>query len=296
MSRYTRNTVVAAARVIGDLGHAEIDDLLLEWGIEGLAAGRDLGGRMSRGTAIGKFIVDNDGVNTAEGECVRSAIVRRARQRCDLLGEYTNGPERDRCQAFTVALANERVEDGTIAVAVESSAQPDVVRPEPQARRHADEGSRLMAAKIISNRVFVVHGRDDAAKDKVSLFLGRLGLDAVILHEQPNRGRTLLAKFQDEAASVSFAVVLMTKDDKGCLRNENNPKARARQNVVFELGFFIGSLGAQHVCALVEPGLEKPSDFDAIVYVEYGPNSGWERLLARELKEAGLPIKMDGLL
>lgn len=138
-------------------------------------------------------------------------------------------------------------------------------------------------------KVFVVHGRDAASKSEVARFLDKLGLEPVILHERPNAGRTLITKFQEESADIAFAVVLMTPDDQGALAG-CQMAPRARQNVIFELGFFIGRLGASRVCALVSGELEKPSDFDAVVYIQYSPQSSWKAELIRELRHAGLPV------
>lgn len=143
-------------------------------------------------------------------------------------------------------------------------------------------------------KVFIVHGRDNGTKTDVALFLTKLGCEPVILHERPNAGRTLIAKFQEESADIQFSVVLITPDDVGGLENASQ-KPRARQNVVFELGFFIGRLGPERVCALVKGKVETPSDFDAVVYVPYGEDSDWKRLLARELKHAGISINSEGL-
>lgn len=146
------------------------------------------------------------------------------------------------------------------------------------------------APRSLGDRVFIVHGRNDGAKQEVARFLEQIGIEPVILHERPNAGRTLITKFQEESAGIPFAVVLMTPDDLGGLAGEPQ-KNRARQNVIFELGFFIGKLGAPKVCALVAGDIEKPSDFDAIVYIQYGPNTGWKTELARELRHAG--VKLD---
>ncbi len=136
-------------------------------------------------------------------------------------------------------------------------------------------------------RVLVVHGRDEELKNAVARFLSKIELQEVILHEQPNRGRHILTKFQDEAADVAFAVVLMTPDDFGGLV-DSEPAARARQNVVFELGFFIGKLGPQRVVALVKGEIERPSDFDGIVYIPVDPSGTWKMALSRELNAAGV--------
>ncbi len=140
-----------------------------------------------------------------------------------------------------------------------------------------------------SRKVFVVHGRDNESKNEVARFLERIGLEVVILHERPNLGRHLLTKFQDEAGDVAFAVVLITPDDEGSLVGDA-PRKRARQNVVFELGFFIGKLGPARVVPLVKGDIERPSDFDGVGYIPLDPTGGWKVLLARELRSAGIPF------
>lgn len=140
-----------------------------------------------------------------------------------------------------------------------------------------------------TNKVFLVHGRADAPKAEVARFLEKLGLEVTILHERPNRGRSLIAKFEQEAADVSFAVVLMTADDEGGLKGDE-ARPRARQNVVFELGFFIGRLGADRVCALVQEGVERPSDFEGVAYVSLDALGAWKAEVTKELAAAKLPI------
>lgn len=139
------------------------------------------------------------------------------------------------------------------------------------------------------SKVFVVHGRDGEAMNEVARFLAQIGLEPIILHEKPNRGRHLLTKFQEEATGVGFAVVLMTPDDEGALVGDH-PYKRARQNVVFELGFLIGELGSSRVAALVKGEIERPSDFDGVGYIPFDAAGGWKGLLARELKAVGMPF------
>lgn len=151
----------------------------------------------------------------------------------------------------------------------------DVVRPSAKPRN--------------PRRVFVVHGRDQVVKDAVVEFLVELGLEPVVLHEQPSMGRHLLTKFMEEAELATFAVILMTGDDVG--GESSGPlNPRARQNVIFELGYFLSRLGQSHVCALVSPGLETPSDFDGIVYVPIDDGGQWRAELQRELTAADLPV------
>ena len=102
------------------------------------------------------------------------------------------------------------------------------------------------------SKVFIVHGHDRASKAEVAGFIRKLGFEPTILHERPNKGWALVTKFREEAAGAGFAVVLMTSDDLGKAETAVDLKLRARQKVVFELGFFIGKLGPERVAALVE--------------------------------------------
>lgn len=139
-----------------------------------------------------------------------------------------------------------------------------------------------------SNRVFLVHGHDNETKEAVARVLSKLGLDPVILHEQANRGRTIIQKFQDEAADVGFAVVLMSPDDE-----LTDGVKRARQNVVLELGFFLGRLGPARVAALKRGNVETPSDFDGVLYTPVDDAGMWRYQLAKELKAAGYQVDMN---
>ena len=141
-----------------------------------------------------------------------------------------------------------------------------------------------------TNEVFIIHGRDNEAKETVARLLETLGLEPVILHEQPNQGRTIIEKFE-EHAQVRFAVVLLTPDDVGSLKGkENHLKPRARQNVIFEFGFFIGRLGRKRVCALTKGDVELPSDYDGVVYVPLDDHGAWKMKLVKELKAAEFDV------
>ena len=147
-----------------------------------------------------------------------------------------------------------------------------------------------------AKRVFIVHGHDDALKNAVARVVERLGLDPVILHEQPSRGRTIIEKFL-AFSDVGFAVVLLTPDDVGCLRGEAAAalKPRARQNVILELGFFLGRLGRERVAAVYGPEVEMPSDYSGVLFVPYDDRGLWSLQLAKEMREAGLPADLNRL-
>ena len=150
--------------------------------------------------------------------------------------------------------------------------------------------SRVKMQPKNSNKVFVIHGHDNSARETIARFLEKLRLEPVILHEQPNKSRTIIEKFEDYA-DVRFAIVLLTPDDVGKLEGQlDNLRPRARQNVVFEFGYFIGKLGRDRVCALIKGDIEKPSDSDGILYIPFDDNNGWIMQLLRELKAADFDV------
>lgn len=145
-------------------------------------------------------------------------------------------------------------------------------------------------------KVFIVHGHDNEAKETVARFIERLSLVPVILHEQPNSGRTVIEKFE-VFSDVGFAVVLLTPDDVGAsLKDQKSLNPRARQNVILELGYFMGKLSRFRVCALYKHGVEIPSDYQGVFYIELDSAGGWKKKLAQELVEANFSIDLDGLL
>lgn len=146
------------------------------------------------------------------------------------------------------------------------------------------------------SKVFVVHGHDEGAREGVARFLEKLGLTAIILAEQPNRGRTIIEKFIDCAQEVGFAVVLLTPDDLGGESTAEAQKSRARQNVIFELGYFVGSLGRGRACLLRKGEVEIPSDLYGVVYTTMDSGNGWKIDLARELKDAGFEFDAEKVL
>jgi len=141
-----------------------------------------------------------------------------------------------------------------------------------------------------SKRIFIVHGHDEGARETVARFLERLGFEPIILHEQANRGRTVMEKVELNS-DVGFAVVLLTPDDEGCPKG-GTPAPRVRQNVLLELGYFLGLLGREKVCALKRGSVEIPSDFAGVVWESMDGN-GWQLALARELKAVGHEVDLN---
>lgn len=147
-------------------------------------------------------------------------------------------------------------------------------------------------------KVFVVHGHDNALKDETCVFLTGLGFEPIVLHRQPDGGLTIIEKFEKNA-DVKYAFVLLTPDDYGFKadelkkpENERVGEFRARQNVIFELGYFIGKLGRQFVCCIYK-NVTVPSDISGLIYKNVNKSIeevGYE--IIKELKNAGLHPKV----
>lgn len=151
-------------------------------------------------------------------------------------------------------------------------------------------------SKGLSKKIFIVHGRNNELKETTARLLEKLGLTPIILHEQLNQGKTIIEKFEDYS-DVDFAIVLMTPDDIGYFANESDsPKHRARQNVVFELGYFIGKLGRTHVAAIVKGNIEVPTDISGVLYIGVDNNDAWKIMLAKEIKGVGYNIDLNNLI
>jgi predicted nucleotide-binding protein len=147
-----------------------------------------------------------------------------------------------------------------------------------------------------TRKVFIVHGHDEEVKLKVARFLDKLELEPVILSEYPNEGKTIIEKFEHHA-DVAYAIVLLTPDDIGYKKGmQDYPKPRARQNVLLELGYFIGRLDRSHVCALYKGDVEIPSDYHGVLYESLDEGDGWQLKLAKEMKAVGIHINLNLIL
>jgi predicted nucleotide-binding protein len=158
----------------------------------------------------------------------------------------------------------------------------------------AQEAPAAVAA--VSRRIFIVHGRDGEMREAVARFIGEIGFEPVILHEQANGGRTVIEKFEAHSEPARFAVVLLSGEDEGRLKGTDNLAPRARQNVILELGYFVGKLTRARVCALKRGDLEVPSDIVGVVFEPYDDAGAWKQIIARELQAAGYVIDWNKVM
>ncbi|HSE82918.1 MAG TPA: nucleotide-binding protein [Thermodesulfobacteriota bacterium] len=163
----------------------------------------------------------------------------------------------------------------------------------------ADEKRVQVKSDEQSNEIFVVHGHDETMKQAVARTLEKLELRAIILHEKPNQGRTIIEKFTNYS-QVHFAVVLLSPDDVAHTRNAKPEEARyrARQNVIFELGYFVGKLGRERVVVLYreDDSFEMPSDYSGVLFVPFDHAGRWQFDLVRELKACGYSVDANKLM
>ena len=126
-------------------------------------------------------------------------------------------------------------------------------------------------SKFLSNKVFVVHGHDQALKTDVERFLHEIGLSPIVLHREVDQGATIIEKFEKHS-DVGYAIILLTPDDVSypvdqikVQESVRKVEYRARPNVIFEFGYFVGKLGRSNVCCLHKGDVVVPSDLDGLI-------------------------------
>lgn len=153
--------------------------------------------------------------------------------------------------------------------------------------RAAIEGGTGKDIGTPSEKVFVVYGHDQTARDQLEMMLRRWGLEPLILDKLPSEGQTIIEKLESYTTDVGFGVVLATPDDEGHRANRPDEKAyRARQNVVLELGMLLALLGRPRVAILLkqQANMERPSDVQGLIYIPFKDNLE---------KEAGLSLAKE---
>lgn len=152
---------------------------------------------------------------------------------------------------------------------------------------------------VYSNKVFVVHGHDHSLKTEVESFLHQIGLEPIVLHRQPDQGQTIIEKFEQHS-DVGYAFILLTPDEIAYTIGQENisdekrsKERRARPNVIFEFGYFVGKLGRKRVCCLHKGEVVLPSDLSGLVYKKIDKSLESQAFsIIKELKAAGYQIKL----
>jgi predicted nucleotide-binding protein len=152
-------------------------------------------------------------------------------------------------------------------------------------------------SQLEGNKVFIVHGRDDGAKANLETFIREIGLDPIVLHRQADGGLTVIEKFEKHS-DVGYAFILLTPDELAYLGSESSKpeedravERRARPNVIFEWGYFVGKLGRPRVCCILTGDVDLPSDMSGLVTKRYQTSVeevGWA--IIKDLKSAGYKV------
>lgn len=148
-----------------------------------------------------------------------------------------------------------------------------------------------------TKKVFVVHGHDEIAKTNLEVFLHEIGLEPVVLHRQADEGLTIIEKFEKHS-DVGYAFILLTPDEISYVKadeskddNARKKECRARPNVIFEFGYFVGKLGRSRVCCLYTGDVSLPSDVSGMIYKKF--TSSIEEVaysIIKDLKASGYAI------
>lgn len=149
-----------------------------------------------------------------------------------------------------------------------------------------------------SNKVFIVHGHDESAKNSLEILLSEMGLEPIVLHRQPDQSLTVIEKFE-RYSDVGYAFIMLTPDeyayvagDEAKPDHDRKKELRARPNVLFEFGYFVAKLGRSRVCCLHTGGVTLPSDVHGMIYKKY--HTSVEEVaysISKELKAAGYQLR-----
>jgi predicted nucleotide-binding protein len=180
---------------------------------------------------------------------------------------------------------------------MEKSFQQEPLKEAPLTREQPREEPPptmvLNKSQLSVGNVLLIHGRDEGTKESVLEFLETLGLRPLVLHEQPDGGKSMIEK-SGESPDIHFAIILLTPDDIAASRHKPKERqARVSQNVIFEFGYFLSKLGHGRVCALYKEGVEIPSDYLGAAYIPMDSRGGWRLLVAKEIKQAGMEIDLN---
>lgn len=148
-------------------------------------------------------------------------------------------------------------------------------------------GTAGLSGKIVPPRAFIVHGHDEPAISELKDYLQNTlkWEQPVILRDQPNRGRTIIEKFEELSGRIDCVFVLLTPDDAGVNLSTDDEKRRARQNVIFEMGFFYAKMGRKtgRIIALRKGPIDLPSDIQGVVWID----------ISRGIKASGEEIRKE---
>ena len=213
-------------------------------------------------------------------------LLKKILKRHDIARDYSASPWSIGRILVTDLKLNEKIENLHDCIS-RKLANLESIKASLELLNISDETSSTVPAKL----VFFVHGTDCDTKMKVLDFLQQLGIQPIILKEFAAAGKTIIDEIK-KRDDVKYAIALLTPDDVGSVYNQEL-NFRASQNVILELGIFVGKLGREFVSGLCSDDVELPADYHGFEYIKMDRSNDWQITLAKELKEAGFEIDLN---
>jgi predicted nucleotide-binding protein len=180
------------------------------------------------------------------------------------------------------SLGESSVEEGKIDLAISLEA------PEIEIKKRVGNMEKTGGRKVL-----IIHSQDEEKAMEVADFLAKLDLSPILPYDQSSNGMNLIAELETNPEIV-FAITLLTADDFGYPRGKpEEVKPRPKQNVIFDLGYLLGRMKQNLVCALYEEGLDLPSKYQGRVFIPYDADGLWRLLIARSMKLANVNVDLN---
>lgn len=142
-------------------------------------------------------------------------------------------------------------------------------------------------------RAFISHGKGEDALLKLERFLKELGVETIIVKDQPSLDRTLDKKVEDCLSEADFVIIFATGDDIVTEKKDRKDTTirQPRQNVIHEIGL-AQKTHPGRIIYLLEEGAEFPSNIRPKVYESFARQSmdGAFTAIVREMRTLGFLV------
>ncbi len=184
----------------------------------------------------------------------------------------------------------ESIKPATTSISVPVICDDILIEPEQEEITQSNRISNLTdTTHTDCKKVFIVCRKDEEAKQTVARFIEELGLEVIIIDEQPSGAKTRIEMLETYSEDVGFTVVLLTPDsiDKS-KTGLTKCNSRSSQDVILQLGFMMGKHGRNQICFLSRGEFDLPPSLDGVNPVMMDYNNGWKFDLLQEMKISGM--------
>lgn len=138
--------------------------------------------------------------------------------------------------------------------------------------------------------VFITHGRNKRHLTRIQHILATMRVVPVFVLEDMTGTRSFIEMIEAHRR-IDFAVCVLSGDDEGRRKEDPDLKTRARQNVVFEVGYFCGKIGRSNVVLVVDEDVEMPSNIANTKVLSISESADkLRRSFAQAFSAAGVPF------